>query len=182
MPPSPPLQLVALLLLSLLLRSATAAEYTVGDGPWDTGTNYATWSDKHAFLAGDILVFQYVRSQHNVLQVTEATYRSCDTGGGGVAGVIKSYDTGYDRVQLTEPNATYWFICDFPGHCLGGMRLAVKVAAAAAGGGGGGGSPPPSGVPLHPPAAGGAGRSQWPAWGLTLAVLLVVFHYCIIIF
>uniref|UniRef100_A0A0E0AEG0 Phytocyanin domain-containing protein n=1 Tax=Oryza glumipatula TaxID=40148 RepID=A0A0E0AEG0_9ORYZ len=181
MPPSPPLQLVALLLLSLLLRSATAAEYTVGDGPWDTGTNYATWSDKHAFLAGDILVFQYVRSQHNVLQVTEATYRSCDTGGGGVAGVIKSYDTGYDRVQLTEPNATYWFICDFPGHCLGGMRLAVKVAAAA-GGGGGGGSPPPSGVPLHPPAAGGAGRSQWPAWGLTLAVLLVVFHYCIIIF
>uniref|UniRef100_A0A0E0LFS3 Phytocyanin domain-containing protein n=1 Tax=Oryza punctata TaxID=4537 RepID=A0A0E0LFS3_ORYPU len=181
MPPSPPpLQLVAgcsLLLLSLLLRSATAAEYTVGDGPWDTGTNYATWSDKHVFLAGDILVFQYVKSQHNVLQVTEATYRSCDTGGGGDAGVLKSYDTGYDRVQLTEPNATYWFICDFPGHCLGGMKLVVKVSAAP-----GGGSPPPSGVPLNPLAGGGAGRTQWPAWGLTLAVLLVVFHYCIIIF
>lgn len=107
-------------------------------------------------------VFQYVRSQHNVLQVTEATYRSCDTGGGGVAGVIKSYDTGYDRVQLTEPNATYWFICDFPGHCLGGMRLAVKVAAAATGGGGGEGARRPAASPCirRPPAARGGANGR----------------------
>ena len=24
---------------------------------------------------------------------------------------------------------TYWFICDFPGHCLGGMKVAVNVSA-----------------------------------------------------
>uniref|UniRef100_A0A0D9WU80 Phytocyanin domain-containing protein n=1 Tax=Leersia perrieri TaxID=77586 RepID=A0A0D9WU80_9ORYZ len=183
--PSPPLQMVAcslllfLLLPPLLFRPAAAAEYTVGDGPWDSGTNYAVWADKHAFAAGDILVFQYVKSQHNVVQVTESTYRSCDTGG-GVAGVVKTYTTGFDKIQLTEPNTTYWFICDFPGHCLGGMKLAVKVSGAGAGAGGGG-SPPPSGVPLHPTSRGAAARSGWPAvWGsLTLAVLVFVINYCI---
>ncbi|KAF0902144.1 hypothetical protein E2562_014397 [Oryza meyeriana var. granulata] len=173
-PPPPPLQLqlqlfacCSLLFLSLSphLRRAAAAEYTVGDGQWDAGTNYVAWADKHAFLVGDVLVFQYVKSQHNVLQVTDSTYRSCDTAG-GVAGVLKNYTSGYDRVQLTEPNSTYWFICDFPGHCLGGMKLAVKVSAA------GGASPPPSGVSLHP--SGSAARSQLPASVLTLAVLLLI--------
>uniref|UniRef100_J3MHQ6 Phytocyanin domain-containing protein n=1 Tax=Oryza brachyantha TaxID=4533 RepID=J3MHQ6_ORYBR len=209
------LQLVAtcglLLFLSLpLLRSAAATEYAVGDGPWDSGTNYAAWADKHTFVAGDVLgssffffffltcssciiafhfihdewidriwfgliwfdltndhlvaVFQYVKSQHNVVQVTEATYRSCDTGG-GVAGVLKTYTSGYDRVQLTDPNTTYSFICDFPGHCLGGMKLAVKVSAAAAGAGGG--SPPPSVVPLRPS---GSASQRPPAWGLSLTL------------
>ncbi|KAL5224739.1 hypothetical protein ABZP36_011378 [Zizania latifolia] len=170
---SPSLQLVAascLLFLSLPLLPR-AAEYTVGDGPWDTGTNYAAWADNHAFVAGDVLVFQYVKSQHNVFEVTEGTYRSCDTS----AGVLKGYTTGFDRIELTEARS-YWFICDYPGHCVGGMKLAVNVSAGSAGRGDAG--PPPS-VPLPPsgsaavPSPAGGCRS-WAAWALTLSVFVVV--------
>lgn len=111
-------------------------------------------------------VFQYVKSQHNAYEVTESTYRSCDVGGG--AGVVRAYASGYDRVQLTEAK-TYWFICDFPGHCLGGMKVAVNVSAGA---GAGGQSPnvplPPSGNAASPT----GGRRSWMAWA-TLAVVLI---------
>ncbi|CAN6181559.1 unnamed protein product [Urochloa humidicola] len=118
---------VAALLLLLPWQRAGAAELVVGDVAfgWDSGVNYAAWARDHAFLAvGDVLVFQYVSSQHNVYEVSESTYRSCDTGGGN-SGVRAKYTSGYDRVVLAEARS-YWFICDFPGHCLGGMKLAVR--------------------------------------------------------
>jgi hypothetical protein len=73
-------------------------------------------------------VFQYVSTQHDLYEVTEEVYRSCDTTAGGGNGVRVKYTSGYDRVVLDEARG-YWFICDFPGHCLGGMRLAVNVSA-----------------------------------------------------
>ncbi|CAN6200488.1 unnamed protein product [Urochloa humidicola] len=167
-----------LLLLLLLWQHAGAAEFMVGDDAfgWDSGVNYAAWARDHAFLAvGDVLVFQYVSSQHNVYEVSESAYRSCDTGGGN-EGVRTKHTSGYDRVVLAEPRS-YWFICDFPGHCLGGMKLAVNVSAAAAAGP----SKPddvPQPPPLQPggssnaasPPAGSEGRRSWVAWGLALGV------------
>ncbi|WVZ78457.1 hypothetical protein U9M48_026163 [Paspalum notatum var. saurae] len=141
--------LVVLLLLwttTAAPQRAGAAEYLVGDVGygWDSGINYAAWAREHAFAVGDVLVFQYVSTQHNVYEVTEEVYRSCDTtGGGGGDGVRVKYTTGYDRVVLAEARG-YWFICDFPGHCLGGMKVAVNASAAQQ-------HPPP-------PAAGGGGR------------------------
>ncbi|CAN6192621.1 unnamed protein product [Urochloa humidicola] len=134
-------------LLLLVRQRAGAAELVVGDVAfgWDSGVNYAAWARDHAFLTvGDALVFQYVSSQHNVYEVSESTYRSCDTGGGN-DGVRAKYTSGYDRVVLAEPRS-YWFICDFPGHCLGGMKLAVNVSAAAVAG-----PSPPDDVPLPRP-------------------------------
>ncbi|CAN6162685.1 unnamed protein product [Urochloa humidicola] len=178
-------------LLLLVWQRAGAAELVVGDVAfgWDSGVNYASWARDHAFLAvGDVLVFQYVSSQHNVYEVSESTYRSCDTGGGN-SGVRAKYTSGYDRVVLAEPRS-YWFICDFPGHCLGGMKLAVNVSAAAVAGR----PSPPDDVPLPRPdgntpapvlqpggssnaeasPAGSEGCRSWVAWGLALGIVVFI--------
>ncbi|XP_077246659.1 mavicyanin-like [Tasmannia lanceolata] len=102
---------------------ANADVYTVGDDyGWTTGTNYMTWAAKYNFTVGDVLVFNYVKGQHNTYEVSEDTYRSCDSS----TGVLEKYDSGNDRVMLKEAR-NYWFICNIPGHCLGGMRFGVDV-------------------------------------------------------
>ncbi|CAL5040526.1 unnamed protein product [Urochloa decumbens] len=167
-----PHAVAALLLLLLPWQRAGAAEFVVGDVAfgWDSGVNYAAWARDHAFLSvGDVLVFQYVSSQHNVYEVSESAYRSCDDTGG----VRAKYTSGYDTVVLAEARS-YWFICDFPGHCLGGMKLAVNVSAA---------GPSPHDVPQTPdspplqPGGGSSnaaseGRRSWVAWGLPLGVVV----------
>ncbi|CAD6335347.1 unnamed protein product [Miscanthus lutarioriparius] len=172
------LAVASLLLILWPARSAGAAEYVVGDVSygWESGSgiNYAAWARQHAFAVGDVLVFQYVSSQHNLYEVTEEVYRSCDTAVGGGNGVRVKYTSGYDRVVLAEARG-YWFICDFPGHCLGGMRVAVNNSAGAAGGGGSGGSPT-----VNPPPDGSAassitgGRPGWAAGCLALVVLALM--------
>lgn len=66
--------------------------------------------------------FKYEKGEHNVYQVTEATYRSCNSS----SGVLAKYESGKDEVNLTELGK-YWFICDIAGHCLGGMRFVIDV-------------------------------------------------------
>ncbi|CAL5050194.1 unnamed protein product [Urochloa decumbens] len=182
-------------LLLLPWQRAGAAEFVVGDVAfgWDSGVNYAAWARDHAFLAvGDVLVFQYVSSQHNVYEVSESAYRSCDTGGGN-SGVRAKYTSGYDTVVLAEARS-YWFLCDFPGHCLGGMKLAVNVSAAAAAAAAG---PSPHDVPHTPDspplqpggssnnAASSEGRRIGVGWlGVCLSVLSYVFmrtHHALIL-
>jgi hypothetical protein len=110
-------------------------------------------------------VFNYVKSQHNVYEVTEAAYRSCDATAPG--SVLATYDTGFDRIVLADAK-TYWFICEVPNHCIGGMKLAVNVSGAA---GAPGGSPT---IEVPPPSPSTASRSSWTAaWG-GLVVLGVV--------
>lgn len=64
----------------------------------------------------------YSTEQHNVKEVTNATYRSCDAGDG----VIAVYESGNDEIGLTEARR-YNFICDKDSHCLGGMRFSITV-------------------------------------------------------
>lgn len=66
--------------------------------------------------------FKYTKGQHNVYEVTESTYRSCDASNG----VIAKYESGNDQITLTEAKK-YWFICNVAGHCLGGMRFSIDV-------------------------------------------------------
>nr|GMC85319.1 Blue copper protein [Ipomoea batatas] len=106
-----------------LLDAAKSETYTVGDGDeWSSGTNYVAWSEKHKFMADDVLVFKYVKGQHNVYEVTESTYESCDTS----SGVLGKYESGNDQVKLKEARK-YWFVCDKDGHCLGGMRFGINL-------------------------------------------------------
>ena len=112
-------------------------------------------------------MFQYSKSQHNVYEVTEAAYRTCDATAPGA--VLATYDTGFDRVALPEADKTYWFICEVPNHCTAGMKLAVNVSSGAAGA-------PVESPTLDAPsaAASAAGRNGWAAWsGL---VVLGVAH------
>ncbi|KAG6466544.1 mavicyanin-like [Zingiber officinale] len=143
-----------------------ATEYTVGDGDgWDTGTNYLRWSQNHNFTVGDVLVFNYVRVLHNVYQVTEETYRSCNWS----SGVIKMYDSGSDQVTLAEATS-FWFICAVEGHCQGGMRMGVKVAAS----GGGAAAPAPEGRSNDAGDAVGRVVVRW-WWVVCWSVLLMVW-------
>ncbi|KHN37397.1 Blue copper protein [Glycine soja] len=112
------------LLSSFLLNHVMASVYTVGDQEeWSSQTNYASWAERYNFSQGDVLVFKYVKGQHNVYEVTEDTFRSCDASSGGV---LAKYESGEDQVALSEVKR-HWFICNIAGHCLGGMRFGIEV-------------------------------------------------------
>ncbi|WVZ65718.1 hypothetical protein U9M48_015035 [Paspalum notatum var. saurae] len=132
---------IVLLLITVLLaapRRHGATEYTVGDSAgWTIGPNYLAWSQKYNFTAGDTLVFNYVVGQHNVYRVTQDALRSCDPANG----TMGIWATGSDLVNLTVPG-DYYFLCNITGHCLGGMKFSVAVAAP---------PPPPPTPPTLPP-------------------------------
>ncbi|KAJ1436311.1 Phytocyanin domain [Sesbania bispinosa] len=100
-----------------------ASVYIVGDEEeWSSQTNYASWAEGYNFSLGDVLVFRYLKGQHNVYEVTEETFRSCDAS----SGVLAKYESGEDQVVLNEVKR-YWFICNIAGHCLGGMRFGIEA-------------------------------------------------------
>ncbi|KAK1265931.1 hypothetical protein QJS04_geneDACA014563 [Acorus gramineus] len=109
-------------LLCLLLHSevARAAIYTVGDGGGWT-FNTVSWPRGKRFRAGDVLVFKYNPSVHNVVAVDGRSYSSCGTPRGA-----KIYKSGNDRITLAR--GTSYFICNLPGHCQSGMKIAVTAA------------------------------------------------------
>ncbi|WOL18170.1 chemocyanin-like [Canna indica] len=166
----------AVFFLSLLAQHCVkSTDYTVGDADgWNTGSNYLLWSKEYNFTVGDVLVFKYVPVQHNVYQVTEATYRFCDSS----SGVVKTYGTGNDRVTLAEATS-YWFICAVAGHCQGGMKLGVSVGDQSSSSGGGGGvadapSPP---TEQGSGAAGGRVMRWWNEWMMMMCLSLGMLNW-----
>ncbi|KAJ6985796.1 hypothetical protein D5086_018648 [Populus alba] len=112
-----------MILIMVLLKGAVSEVHTVGDElEWNTGANFGSWSQKYNFSVGDTLVFKYVKGQHNVYEVIEATYRSCNAS----TGVSATYESGNDQIELKKAKK-YWFICNIAGHCLGGMRFFIDV-------------------------------------------------------
>ncbi|MBA0760224.1 hypothetical protein Gotri_022984 [Gossypium trilobum] len=118
-------RLIILILCCSILKGAVSQVYSVGDeSGWSSEVDYGSWSEKYNFTVGDVLEFTYNKGQHNVFEVTESTYRTCDAS----SGVLAKYESGDDKVELTE-SKKYWFICNVSGHCLGGMRFGVDVKA-----------------------------------------------------
>jgi hypothetical protein len=112
-----------LVLLCVLLHGemAESAVFTVGDrGGWGMGAG--SWANGKRFKAGDVLVFKYDSSAHNVVAVNAAGYKGCTAAPRGA----KVYKSGNDRVTLAR--GTNYFICNFPGHCQAGMKIAVTAA------------------------------------------------------
>ncbi|XP_006659099.1 mavicyanin-like [Oryza brachyantha] len=144
------LLVVAMAAAALATTAMGATTYTVGApaGSWDMRTNYAQWASSITFRAGDQLVFKYSPSAHDVVEVTKDGYDACSA-----SSPIATFTSGNDTVALAAAGTRY-FICGFPGHCAGGMKLAVKVEDAATGG-----STAPSPMAPRagamPPAAGG---------------------------
>ncbi|CAL9109183.1 unnamed protein product [Musa acuminata var. zebrina] len=111
---------IALLCLLLLCEIGEAAVYTVGDTQGWT-FNTVGWPKGKRFRAGDVLVFKYSSTAHNVVAVNAAGYSRCTTPRGS-----RVSKTGNDRIRLRK--GTNYFICNFAGHCQAGMKIAVPAA------------------------------------------------------
>ncbi|KAG1334887.1 basic blue protein [Cocos nucifera] len=112
---------LGLALLCLLIHSeiAESATYTVGDSNgWTFNTD--SWPRGKRFRAGDVLVFTYNPSAHNVVAVNRGGYNGCTTPRGS-----KVFRSGNDRITLSK--GTNYFICNFAGHCQSGMKIAVTA-------------------------------------------------------
>ncbi|KAG2261603.1 hypothetical protein Bca4012_013685 [Brassica carinata] len=114
--------IVALMVVSVLVLQADyvqAATYIVGDSlKWDF--NVVDWPKGKHFQAGDVLVFNYNPSIHNVVVVDSGGYKNCKTPAGAT-----TYTSGKDRITLSK--GQNFFICNFPGHCEGNMKIAVTA-------------------------------------------------------
>ncbi|KAF0913877.1 hypothetical protein E2562_024952 [Oryza meyeriana var. granulata] len=115
---------LGLLLVFLALQggvqpAAAQREWPVGDSNgWSFGV--VGWPNYKPFKAGDVLVFRYDPSSHNVVVVSDVDYALCR-----VPANATTYSSGNDRVTLSR-GATF-FICGFPGDCDKGMKIAVTA-------------------------------------------------------
>lgn len=67
-----------------------------------------------------VVVFNYNPSFHNVVVVDSGGYNSCKTPAGAT-----TYTSGKDHLTLSK--GQNFFICNFPGHCEGNMKIAVTA-------------------------------------------------------
>ncbi|KAF9681275.1 hypothetical protein SADUNF_Sadunf06G0208800 [Salix dunnii] len=113
-----------------------AVVYQVGDSAGWTSmgqVDYQEWAASKNFHIGDTLVFNYNNQFHNVKQVTQQGFESCNA-----SSPIATYTNGYDTVAIEKPGHLY-FICGYPGHCQTGQKIDILVAPTASNS-----SPPPS--------------------------------------
>jgi hypothetical protein len=67
-------------------------------------------------------VFKYLPSAHNVQEVNEADYTTCNS-----LNPIAEYESGNDVITFPKPG-TRFYICGFLGHCdQGGMRMKTTI-------------------------------------------------------
>ncbi|TVU09904.1 hypothetical protein EJB05_43403 [Eragrostis curvula] len=123
-------RLLVLLVTGYTAALASATTFIVGDEQgWTMGIDYINWVKGKTFAVGDKLVFNYSSEEHTVTEVRKDDYFAC---AGGDA--LSNDRSGSTNVTLTAPGTRY-FICNIPGHCTIGMKIAVTVE---------GGVPPPS--------------------------------------
>lgn len=161
------LALAAVLAAAVLVGMASAATYNVGEpgGSWDLRTNYGTWVSSKRFHPGDQIVFKYSPQAHDVVEVSKADYDSCSA-----ASPIATHNSGNDAIALASPGTRY-FICGFPGHCAGGMKIQIDVVPSAS-------SLAPAGAPAAsspvspPPPASAAAKATATGFGALAAVMI----------
>ncbi|XP_037489839.1 mavicyanin-like [Triticum dicoccoides] len=111
------------------------------------------------------IVFKYSPQAHDVLEVSKADYDSCTT-----ASPVTTLNSGNDVVTLIATGTRY-FICGFPDHCAGGMKVKIDVMP------GSSSSPAPASGPnasnAAPPTPVSAATNV-EAMGLGLVVLLAI--------
>ncbi|VAH53860.1 unnamed protein product [Triticum turgidum subsp. durum] len=151
-----------------ILNTASAAIYNVGEpgGAWDLSTNYGTWASSRNFHPSDQIVFKYSPQAHDVLEVSKADYDSCNT-----ASPIATLNSGNDVVSLTTTGTRY-FLCGFPGHCAGGMKVKIDVVPSSSSS-----SPAPASGPSAsnaPPPTPVSAATSMEATGFGLTILLAV--------
>ncbi|KAG5398430.1 hypothetical protein IGI04_020245 [Brassica rapa subsp. trilocularis] len=108
-------------LTSLMLKSE-GANHTVGDSSgWELLTNYTNWTQGREFHVGDVLVFNYNKDEHNVMQVNSTAYADC-----GRDNYISLFTNGNDSIIISEVGE-HWFICAMYDHCENGQKLSINA-------------------------------------------------------
>ncbi|CAH2053453.1 unnamed protein product [Thlaspi arvense] len=108
-------------LCSLMLKSE-GANHIVGDSSgWELLANFTSWTQGREFHVGDVLVFNYNRDQHNVMQVNSTAYADC-----GRDNYISLFTKGNDSIVISEVGE-HWFICAVDDHCENGQKLSIDV-------------------------------------------------------
>ncbi|CAH8284485.1 unnamed protein product [Eruca vesicaria subsp. sativa] len=108
--------------LSSLMLKPEGANHTVGDSSgWELLTNYTNWTQGREFHVGDVLVFNYNKDQHNVMQVNSTAYADC-----GRENYISLFNKGNDSIIMSEVGE-HWFICGMYDHCENGQKLSINV-------------------------------------------------------
>ncbi|XP_056164094.1 blue copper protein-like [Syzygium oleosum] len=101
---------VVMTLVLILPSSSYAATYYVGDQDgWTYDVDFNSWVAGKTFYVGDVLVFIYDNTQHNVFSVDANGYNTCSTNK-----YYGSYASGNDQITLTAAGDWY-FICSY--HC-----------------------------------------------------------------
>uniref|UniRef100_A0ACD5UAJ8 Uncharacterized protein n=1 Tax=Avena sativa TaxID=4498 RepID=A0ACD5UAJ8_AVESA len=117
------LVLVSLLLLQGGVQLAAAAVWNVGDAKgWTFGVQ--SWPNSPSFKPfreGDVLVFKYDASAHNVVVVDDFGFGTCTTHPANA----KVYSSGNDRITLTRGENN--FISGKAGDCEKGLKITVFV-------------------------------------------------------
>ncbi|XP_042516135.1 basic blue protein-like [Macadamia integrifolia] len=106
--------------IHISINIACAANYTVGDSSgWDF--NVRDWPTGKTFTAGDILVFNYNPSVHNVVKVDIHGYNDCEVSPQG----SKIFTSGHDSIAVIAGHN--YFISSFPGQCNKGMKIDINA-------------------------------------------------------
>ncbi|KAM3315332.1 hypothetical protein ACQJBY_033828 [Aegilops geniculata] len=140
--------LLAVAAMAVLLGTASAVTYNVGDqGGWTLSTDYSSWVSGKKFNVGDEIVFKYSTPAHDVVEVSKAGYDSCS-----IDGAINTLASGNDVITLNATGTRY-FICGVPNHCSPTAAASMKVVIDVASG---------SSSPSSPMPAAGPGASNSP--------------------
>ncbi|CAB4277756.1 unnamed protein product [Prunus armeniaca] len=96
------------------------AVYRVGDSNGWTSrglVDYNEWASTKDFYVNDTLIFTYNNQFHNVMQVTNQDFESCNP-----TSPVAVYTSGSDTITL-ERHGNFYFMCGAPGHCQAGQGL-----------------------------------------------------------
>ncbi|XP_039165068.1 stellacyanin-like [Eucalyptus grandis] len=121
--------------------------YTVGDAMgWTIAAGgaaaYEAWANSQIFEVGDILVFNFNDGAHDVAEVTDTSFNSCDG-----TNTLSIFTAPPARITLATAGQ-HFFICTVPGHCSLGQKVAINVTAPSPSG-----TPPSSSSAVPPPKA-----------------------------
>ncbi|CAI9753631.1 unnamed protein product [Fraxinus pennsylvanica] len=118
--------------------------HIVGDSlgweiPPNNSVSYTNWAAGKSFMVGDILVFNFMTNQHDLLRVPKASYDGCSDDNA----IGSAITTGPANVTLDSAGEHY-YICTFGRHCQAGQKLAITVSGTP------GANPPTSSPPTTP--------------------------------
>ncbi|WCJ40546.1 blue-copper-binding protein [Euphorbia peplus] len=131
------------LMVAFLHYTAAQTVHVVGDTiDWTVPSNgavaYVNWASGKNFIVGDILTFNFVTNEHDVLRVTKASFDGCNDANP----IGDAITTGPVNITLNAAGE-HFYICTISQHCQFGQKLAINVSATATPGG----PSPPSTTP-----------------------------------